>query len=404
MDDLFAFTILLDGASITVPSSPFRATLASIGSGQSDPETEDDEELDDSDDEEDELGTDPPVFIVAEDSEDEIGQDPPPIFTPSRARKASLRVAIPDSYVSMRTVSTFACSPALATTGLINFETKEGQSLYKSAVEKLGSQFSRKNPDVNLLINQLRIRVRREGWGGIVLINTKAGRINLLSHPHLVTLKQVQHHVRRFALTESRQRQNDAMLFGCLIGSLDNHTLMIMSNMQAHEFLDPMDMYAEPHESGVAYLKMLLDRAEYNSQAVVANLQIELSQLHLVIGKQFKFDIPSFHRHVETLLQKLTSRRIPFGHVKTHLLRAYDTVPSAKFTNMIDHMSSKRKFATMDVFDFMLQAESKYHELVALGTWNKQDKMIMALQAELATLRQQSKDTLERLRGRIMGW
>ncbi|KAG7370616.1 hypothetical protein IV203_019186 [Nitzschia inconspicua] len=43
----------------------------------------------------------------------------------------------------------------------------------------------------------------------------------------------------------------------------------------------------------------------------------------------------------------------------------------------------------MDVFQFMLQAEAKHNELVALGTWNKQDKHIMALQADIASLRQQ---------------
>jgi hypothetical protein len=104
MDNLFASTILLDAASITVPSSPFRATMASIGSVQSDPETKDDEMPDDSDDEDDDHGTDPPVFAVASDSEDEMGQDPPPIFTPHRARKAALRVAIPEKDVSMRIV------------------------------------------------------------------------------------------------------------------------------------------------------------------------------------------------------------------------------------------------------------------------------------------------------------
>lgn len=162
-----------------------------------------------------------------------------------------------------------------------------------------------------------------------------------------------------------------------------------MSSMRAHEFRNHEDPFSEPHESGVTYFKLLLDRAEYNSQAVVANLQVELSQLHLVIGSQFRHDIPSFHRHVEALLQQLTSRRIPFSHVKSHLIRAYDTVPSQKFTNMIDHLSSKRKFAKMDVFEFMLQAEAKYNELVALGTWHKQDKLIMALQADIASLRQQ---------------
>ncbi|KAG7370617.1 hypothetical protein IV203_019187 [Nitzschia inconspicua] len=145
-------------------------------------------------------------------------------------------------------------------TGLLNFQTKEGQSLYRAAVEKSPSHFSVKNPN---------------------------GPINVLENPHLVTLKQAQKHVGRFASTETRPRQNDAMLFGCLVSLFDDHTLTMMSSMKAHEFRNHEDPFSGPHESGVTYFKLLLDRAEYNSQAVVANLQVEISQLHLVIGSMF---------------------------------------------------------------------------------------------------------------------
>ncbi|KAG7349703.1 reverse transcriptase RNA-dependent DNA polymerase [Nitzschia inconspicua] len=134
MDDPFAASLLIDPTAIYTPSpmtqaSPFQAPASPLRDEQGNDVSED-EASEDSETDED-------------DADDKHGTDPPPMQTSKRVTKTSLQVKIPGPDTSMRTMSTFACSPALATAGLINFETKEGQSLYRAAVEKWTARAAR---------------------------------------------------------------------------------------------------------------------------------------------------------------------------------------------------------------------------------------------------------------------
>ena len=122
----------------------------------------------------------------------------------------------------------FALFPAQATHDVIDYHTRECQSLFRSATQNLYSEYSEMfdcDPDGLMdLIQLVEDRINMLGYKDLFLVTYNSDPANpvgrtFLQNYGIISLEQVQVHADTYALAQGRMSQESAQLYYAMMNS-----------------------------------------------------------------------------------------------------------------------------------------------------------------------------------------
>jgi hypothetical protein len=144
----------------------------------------------------------------------------------------------------------FACTPALARTGVLNLSSSEGMKMYNAVTAALlSSKFSGGPHEIYLLLKDLKQRNTAFGWNGVTTVTIGGGpaiagaapppvivTYDLLTQYGVVTLDQLRARAEVYENANGRGTQNAHMMYQCLYNSLtDEANLKVISDHDDYE-------------------------------------------------------------------------------------------------------------------------------------------------------------------------
>ena len=116
----------------------------------------------------------------------------------------------------VRPQTNFALSPALVTTGIIDYSTSAGEKIYASATKELDStKYDGEAQGLMAFLELLEERATNFGWDtSIMMIPVPHGNpINLLAGYGTISLAQIRAHEESYIGTQSRNAQDANLLY-----------------------------------------------------------------------------------------------------------------------------------------------------------------------------------------------
>ena len=283
---------------------------------------------------------------------------------------------------------TFAISPALARTDILDYSTSFGAKIFSKATEPLSSRFSIKKPNIRILLNELQIRSETYGWNELLNINVSGPHQvplfkNMLHTHGQCTLQQIQEDSASYINSNLRKRQNNYQLFVCLNNSVDDNTKRTLANEES--------IYAaNGPPCGTTYLKLLIQKAEVDTRATASYIRRNLTQLDIYMIKEAKIDITKFNEHVNDQLNTLATRGETSSDIIINLLTGYLACSDRKFIEYIEKCKDEYEDGeNMTYQSLMRKAERKYQARIMSGEWNalsQEQEEIIALKARIASI------------------
>lgn len=284
----------------------------------------------------------------------------------------------------------FALSPIDSTRGVINFRTKHGKELYKSATLPLSQdQFGCDPLELRDFLQLLSYRAASCGWDkSILLIPVRSGspfstNKSLLDKYGEIPIDQVRAYELTFIFSQTRQAQDTYMLAQCLMASLSQEGRQKVTPEENKYVLHSPT--GEKLYSGILLLKIIITKTTVEGAAASRNTRKQLAKLDTLIPK-LGFDITLFNtkvkEHIHDLLaQGQTSEDLPFN-----LMKAYKVVPGETFKIFIQNLQTKMDDTPMGVEQILETVESKFKSLQLDDDWNvptATDQKILALEAQV---------------------
>lgn len=280
----------------------------------------------------------------------------------------------------------FALTPALATTGILDYNQKSGTEIYKMATASLKTTFKGDKPNLRVLTNELTTHAKSFGWSDILTMNMGAGNPELQVHCHYnaLTLAQVRTHVDAYIDLNDRNQQNDYQLYVCLNATVDETTLKMMASLTK-------DYYGGANSdkpSGVLYLKVLLAKSAPQAKAMATQARTDIMELYVYMRDTAKDDIKALHEHVNSCIAQLLSVNQTSTDIETALFKAYAACKDEKFRAYAERLQDTYNEDMTDTVDYhfiMAKTENIYTNRMTAKTWLK----LSDEQVELHALRGQ---------------
>jgi hypothetical protein len=239
-----------------------------------------------------------------------------------------VQLQAPPPVVAAPHVPVWTRTPALTRETVLDYQNVPGDAkIFKDNMVKLDTIFSLAKPNVTALITELGIRAVTSSWKQLMRMTINAVNLNFLKSYGRVTLPELRTHVETFIDLEGRLSQNDYQLYVCLTWSVDVATKETMES--EHDLyhagqLTPVGA-AEPerHPSGLLYAKVLLTKAQADSQATITHARSNLIALDQYMANLPDSDVKLFNEYVWRQLQTLTARGETTQDLVLHLFRGY---------------------------------------------------------------------------------
>jgi hypothetical protein len=206
--------------------------------------------------------------------------------------------------------------PALTGGTVLDYQNIPADAkIFKENTAKLDTTFSLAKPNVTALITELVIRSEMSSWNQLMAIMVNAINMSFLKWYGRVTLPQLRAHVETFINTPTCMSQNDYQLYVCLTWSIDVATKETMENKQELYHagnVTPANAAApDQYPSSLLYAKVLLTKAQADSQATITHARSNLIVLDQYMASLLKSDVKEFNDYVQRQLQMLTARGRP---------------------------------------------------------------------------------------------
>ena len=230
----------------------------------------------------------------------------------------------------------FALTPALATTGLLDYSQKSGSDIFKNATASLPTTFKSDTPNLLVLTNELETHASTFGWASILTVTPTAGNPSLKVHRHYnaMTLAQVKTHVDAYIDLNGRSEQNDYQLYVCINATIDEASKKMMSSLRKEYTCGA----ADDKLSGVLYLKVLLAKSAPQAKAMATHARSNIMNLHVYMRETAKDDITLLHEHVKTCIAQLTSVNQSSTDIEAALFKAYAVCKDEKFRQYTERL------------------------------------------------------------------
>ena len=283
----------------------------------------------------------------------------------------------------------FARSPTLVHDTVIDYSTSTGVKLYSKVTLALPTMFSLSKPNICVLLNELETRANEYGWATVLSVNV-SDQVNpvlrnLISDHGRITLDEVNAHSTTYIAQQNHQVQNNYQLYLCLTKSLDEETKKHMAN-EHHRYT--IIAGNQMFQCGASYLKLLLSKAEVDTQATASHIRRNLAHLSMYMKGTAKFDVTVFNEYVRDNVSTLISHGETSDDLMTNLFLGYLACSDKKFVEYIErNKDAYDEGSDLTPEALMTKAEVKYAQRKKPErTWNnpsEEQEEIVALKAKL---------------------
>ena len=276
----------------------------------------------------------------------------------------------------------FALSPALATRGIIDYNSRAGERIYTSATKELDpTKYDGEAQGLMPFLELLEERATNFGWDkSIMMIPMPDGNSkNLLLEYGTITLEQIKEHEDTYITTQTRNAQDANLLYECIMNS-------VSSECKAKLTIWKREYRCQHLPSGNLLLKVLIRKCHLDTNATVGGIRNRLSALDTYLPT-VGYNITKFNMYVKNLVDQLRARGEFTNDLLINLFKGYLSATDKSFTTYIEKkLEAYEEGQDMSADQLMLWARNKYNLLLDKGTWNaptEQEEKIVALQAQV---------------------
>lgn len=235
----------------------------------------------------------------------------------------------------------FALTPAEAITDVIDFLSASGGKLYRAATQKLDDEpFDCSTERLHAFLDQINDRSTRYGWINTILhmhakgANDPDPEVYLIDSFGQVSMTYVREHVLTYLFTQTREAQDDSMLYYCLKSSLSPEAMnKILTSKEKYMVADPNDPTIVK-TSGVLLLKLIISESHVDTNATATTIRLHLSQLDKYMVS-VNSDIEKFNQYVARNVQMLQALGQTSNDLLTNIFKGYHCVQDQGFLEWI---------------------------------------------------------------------
>ena len=302
----------------------------------------------------------------------------------------------------------FAHTPATATDDIIDYSTKEGKSIWKAATEPLSSELFDCTPDgLRYFLKRLQQRSWECGWENSILsiptdpLDPLGETVEFIANYGTISMEQLRANARQYVTTQTRVAQDSTQLYTCLMNSLSTVGWSKVTLQEEEYTINSMKV-------GILLLKVIIRVSAIDTNATVMSIRSQLGNIDTYIAT-VNYDITKTNERVNTLLEALSTRGETTHDMLSNLFRAYRTVKDKQFLRYIEQKESDYEEGILELTPtkLMLLAENKFKTLKEKSQWqapSEEEEKIVALEAEVKALRNQTKPRRDNKEGGNKGY
>ena len=201
------------------------------------------------------------------------------------------------------TTPTFALHPATVTNTVLDYSTSEGIKIYKTNTAALPVKFDLSTSKLRLFLETLRNRATTAGWNTILMFTIGTDSFNLLNEYGLISKEKIRTDALDYATKQSRDAQNSAQLFVCLLNSLTEEAIQTVT-------IDHDQIDVNGFQDGPLFLKHIISKSHIDTNATLSTVRMRLDSLDKQMEKM-DHDIKAFNHYIKEQVDALHSR----GHI-----------------------------------------------------------------------------------------
>jgi hypothetical protein len=289
---------------------------------------------------------------------------------------------------------TFALSPALASSLLLDYRTGEGIKIYGKATAPLDVLFDGDSGGLRLFLSKVQQRATQFGWTGILHINQGAQKYSFIENYGVLTIESIRVQATAIEAANSRDTQNSSQMYTFLITSITDGLLgKVISQREQYTsvsgFLD-----------GPSLLKVLVTISHVDTRAQASHIRQCLARLSItILNPEYNCDIQKLNEYVVVLEEGLAARGESSQDTMMNVQAAYMACKDADFVRFAkDEYAKWEQGATMSLKEYMNSCLIKFKTLKMKGLWetpSPEQEQIIALTAAVSSLSLKAKSTKE---------
>ena len=283
----------------------------------------------------------------------------------------------------------YARNPAYATgtAALLDYNTKEGQAIYKGATTPLTDRFDGEPANLKTFLDQVHDKATQYNWMPTLTLTVNNERKNLCEHYGEITRAVVQAAATTYLTAHDRNAQNSDQIFNCLRQSLTPEAYAKVANEKQYYRIT---VQGEVIDDGPCFLKALIDIAYTNTRSSAAVIRHNLSSLDTYMLGLKDSDIVAFHKYVKDNVNRLAAAGETTNDLLVNLFKAYKCAKDKNFLTWVqikrDNWLEGTLPLTTNGVALMELAENYYKDSLARGDWlklTKDQEKIIALEAQI---------------------
>jgi hypothetical protein len=307
-------------------------------------------------------------------------------LTQARPTLATANAAVIAAAAAAAGNVTFALSPALASSTLLNYQSGEGIKIYGKATAPLEVLFSGDSGALRLFLSKVQHRATQFGWTAILRI-TQAGRtLNFVEHYGQVNLATLKTQALLTEAANDRSTQNSSQMYTFLITSITDGLLgKVISKKEDYTT-------ATGFQDGPSLLKVIVTISHVDTRAQAGFIRQCLARLSItILTPEYNCNIRKLNEYVIVLEEGLAARGEASHDTLMNVHAAYVACKDADFVRHAkDEYARWEQGANMTLKEYMDSAGTKYETLLMKGLWeapSPEQEQIIALTAAVTSLR-----------------
>ena len=177
----------------------------------------------------------------------------------------------------------FARLPGMQNMLPLDYQKPEDYKVFLKASEGFTEKFDLSDEKLYLFLAMIKDRSDIYNWNAIMMVpdDTAVAR-NILTNFGQISLRNCRAHIVPIASTETRDAQNDVMLFFLLVNSMTKEARAKVMGITAdftNSIMVPPAVTAEIVSSGIMLLKVIIGKASIDTNAKVLLLRNEVASL-----------------------------------------------------------------------------------------------------------------------------
>lgn len=308
------------------------------------------------------------------------------ILTASNAaalnQQAAMAAAGPPAAAAV-VVRPFARLPGMQNLNALDYQKPEEFKIFSKASEGFTDKFDLTDEHLYVFLAMIKDRSDIYNWNTIMMVPDSANvPRNLLTNFGQISLENCRAHAITVASVESRNAQNDVMLYFLLVNSMtkDARTKAMAVVSDHTNLITIAPKPAELVQSGIMLLKVIIGKASVDTHAKVLMLRQEIASLPYKMT-ELKGDVQAFNMYAQRKRDELLCRGEAADELVAHLFTAYLRSPDENFVRYVQAKKDKYEEDDLITADQLLSLAIIKYDLIKqqAATLAEGDERIVAM-------------------------